>query len=157
GELTMRGAATLRRGWNGLRTELRAALRRSLRQPGFAVVAGLTFALGVAGTVLFFGVLDQVYLRPLPFPDPDRLGRLRVSLPTAGGGSYLANVMPDEVRFLAERARSFDRIVAQRAEQLTLLGEGEPLALRGASVSPGTLAVFGFHPEVGRLFDAEEE
>ncbi|MEO8504295.1 MAG: ABC transporter permease [Acidobacteriota bacterium] len=142
---------------DGLGSELNAAVRRLLRSPAFSALAVFTFALGIAGTTLLFGVLDQVYLRPLPFPQADRLVRVRVDLPTSAGASYLANVLPDEVRFLQSRSRAFDVIAAQRAEQLTLLGQGDPLAVRGASVSAGTLSLFGWHPVLGRLFTPSEE
>ncbi len=141
----------------GLRLEARGALRRLLRRPGFAAVATLTFALGIAGTTVFFAVLDQVYLRPLPFPQADRLVRLRVAIPTADGGGYLANVLPAEEVMLAARARTLETVVAQRVESRSLLGHGDPVALGGASLSPGTLALFGWQPIAGRLFTPAEE
>jgi predicted permease len=136
---------------------LRIALRGFARNPLSALTAVVALALGISGAVSLFSVVDASYLRPLPFHDPERLVRLRDSLPTAGGGSYVANMTPAQVLFLQQRAHSFDRITAQRGESPTLLGLGDPEVLGGASVSPGSLELLGMRPVLGRLFNSEEE
>lgn len=142
----MRRLRELNLGWRALR-----------KSPAFAVVGVLTLALGIGGTTAFFSVLDAALIRPLPFPEADRLVRLRATFVAAGGGTYLANLGPRDAAFLKERSRSFDVVTAQRVENFTLLGAGDPVRLPGASVSPGSLALLGVSPILGRRFTPLEE
>ncbi len=142
----MRRLRELNLGWRALR-----------KSPAFAVVGVLTLALGIGGTTAFFSVLDAALIRPLPFPEADRLVRLRATFVAAGGGTYLANLGPRDAAFLKERSRSFDVVTAQRVENFTLLGAGDPVRLPGASVSSGSLALLGVSPILGRRFTPLEE
>jgi putative ABC transport system permease protein len=59
--------------WDALRADLRYALRQIRKRPGFSAAAILTLAIGVGATAAVFAVVDAVVLRPLPYPDADRL------------------------------------------------------------------------------------
>src|SRR5262249_60257474 len=69
GPVRRTGASTMSTLWE----DLRLALRGLRRQPGFAAAVVATLALGIGGNVALFSVVDGVLLRPLPYPDPDRL------------------------------------------------------------------------------------
>ncbi|HEX7049880.1 MAG TPA: ABC transporter permease [Longimicrobiales bacterium] len=122
--------------------DLRYALRSLRKAPGFAGVAVLTLALGIGANTAIFSVVDGVLLRPLPYPEPDRL----VSFVEAGSykGAFL------EYR---ERAESFEAIAAYTPGQaFSLTGRGEPVRLEGAVVSAGLFSVLGAKPLLGRTF-----
>jgi predicted permease len=133
------------------------ALRSLRRAPVSTLLAVLTLGLGIGGSTAFFGLLDATFARPLPFPETGRLMRLLQAVPTADGGSYLANLTPRQVALLEQRVRSFDRITCQRYESFALLGAGDPVQVGGASLSPGSAELLGLKPVLGRVFDAREQ
>ena len=93
--------------------DLRFALRTLVRSKAFAAAALLTLALGIGGTCALFGVIDSVFLRPLPFADEDRLLRLQDF--TASPGGELATVNTSGRHFLeiAAQVRSLSGVTAQ--------------------------------------------
>ncbi len=140
-----------------MRRDFRYALRSLARNPGFAAAAIATLALGIGGNCAIFGVVEAIVLRPLPFPQPQRLVRLLDRTTTPGGQTYTANVMPARVVRIGAEPGLFDRLTAQRVERLTLTGPGDPERLNGASLSPGSLELFGVVPALGRTFLPDEE
>jgi putative ABC transport system permease protein len=126
--------------------DLRYALRTMRRNPAFAFTAVLTLALGIGANTAMFTVVRAVLLKPLEYPDPDRL--VRVS-----GGATVA-------RFEAIRnAKSFTGAGAFFGvmESVTLSGADGPESLKGVSVSTDFLRILGVAPLQGRSFRAEEE
>src|SRR5262245_2336090 len=109
-------------------TAFRLAFRGLIRRPAFAVVAIVTLALGIGANAAIFSLIDAVLLRPLPYPDPDRIvvpweynpefqGRL--------GLDRLPSSPADYVDF-AERNTSFDALASVRGDRINLTGAGEP-------------------------------
>ncbi|MDQ2870849.1 MAG: ABC transporter permease, partial [Acidobacteriota bacterium] len=139
--------------WN----DLRYAVRTLTKSRGFSAAAILTLALGIGGNFAIFSVVHAVFFRPLPFPEEHRLVRLYDATLAPGGQVYRGNLLPSRWEAIARRSRSFDRVTAQRPENLTLLGAAAPVMLDAASVSPGTLELFGVAPTIGRAFTREEE
>ena len=93
--------------------DLKFALRQLLKSPSFTVVALLTLALCVGANVVIFAVVDSILIRPLPFPEPDRLVTTINAYPKAGvprSGSSLANYYDRRAAIAA-----FARIAAIRA------------------------------------------
>jgi putative ABC transport system permease protein len=87
--------------------DIRCALRVLLRARGFATVAVLTFALGIGANTAVMGALRGVFLRPLPYPHPDRLIHVWATWPGgAGNFSFL------DYRALLDEARALDAIAA---------------------------------------------
>jgi putative ABC transport system permease protein len=134
--------------------DLRLAVRAFRRQPLYAVVAILTLAIAVAGVTAIFSILNTVLLRPLPYPDPDRLALIRDAwLPRFPEFS----VSPGRFFEWQARTRVFDAIAASRNDTVNLTGHGDPRRVPAASVSAGFFAVGGVAPAMGRVFTADED
>ena len=139
-------------------TDLRYAVRQLARSPGFTLVAVLTLALGAGANSLLFSVIYAVLLRPLPYPDPDRILSVglapedKASARSLGGQvshwAYLA--WQDESRSFAELAayRQAGPFDADRPG-------GEPIT--GAYVTRRFFALLGVQPALGRTFTADEQ
>ena len=135
-----------------LRQDIRYALRQLRLHRGFAVTAVLTLALGIGASTAIFGMARAVLLRPLPFPQPERLVRLFETNPrtdewSTSGPNYLD---------WRERARSFSGMAAFTGRNLALGGAEEPEMLRGASATHELFGVLGVRPVLGRTFTSDE-
>jgi predicted permease len=137
--------------------DLAYACRTLRRNPGFAIAAILTLALGIGGNTAMFTVIRAVLLKPLEYRDPDRLVRLSVDV----ARQNRQDVGFTKQRFEAIRsaAQSFTELGAFfiATENMTLSGGAEPLALNGARVSHDFLHILGVEPALGRSFLAEED
>ena len=135
--------------------QLRQAAHRLARDPGFSLLAILTLALGIAANTAIFGVVHGILLRPLPYPEADRLVIAGHSAP----GLDLAGIGQSEPLFLRyrEHNRSFSGMALFRSRSAALTGEGEPERLDGAQVSSGFFATLGVAPSRGRDFVVADE
>ncbi|MGH9161227.1 MAG: ADOP family duplicated permease [Vicinamibacteraceae bacterium] len=126
--------------------DVRYALRQLRRQPGFTTVALLTLVVGIGSNTTIFAVVSGVLLRPLAYPDHDRLVHV-----------HLGGYQP-QAQFLAFRERGKTmRIGAYRGgQELTLTGSHEPVRLMGARASAELLSVLGMPPALGRTFRDDE-
>ena len=132
--------------------DVRSAVRRLAAQRGFTVTALVTLALGIGANVAMFGIVYGLLLRPLPYPDPERLVRVGESSGGRGGVSSLTNrSLP-----LLEGAESFERLAAYQASSLEWAGPEGGVTLRGARVSPALFPLLRATPHLGRLFTDEE-
>ncbi|MDX1577486.1 MAG: ABC transporter permease [Gemmatimonadota bacterium] len=135
---------------------LRYALRRLRRRPGFSLVIVLTLGLGIGANTAIFSVVDGVLLDPLPYEDPDELVILRGDEGGIGTGSS-GTSFPDFVDFEAQ-ATSFDELAAWNEETYTLTGYGgEPLRLPLTRVTHDLFPMLGVQPAAGRGFLEEED
>ena len=134
--------------------DLKYALRLLLKSPGFTTVAILTLALGIGAVTSMFSVVTAVLLRPLPFPEPDRI--VAVGPRGARTGQLSSASAPDFFDYRS-RSRSFENLAAYTQTDMTLTGQGDPLHIRGAQVSSGFFEVLGIRPALGRTFRREEE
>jgi putative ABC transport system permease protein len=132
----------LKYGWRGL-----------VRNPGFALMASLTLALGIGATSAIFSFVDGVLLKPLPYRDADQIVQVWEQPP--GGGR---NVISTE-NFLDWRAQStvFSAMAAGTGGSMTLTGLIEPVLLRTGRVSAGYFDVWGVAPLIGRTFAPDED
>ncbi len=116
------------------------------KHPGFTVVAVLTLALGIGANTAIFSVVNSVLLRPLPYPNADRVVYL----------SEWSRDVPDLSIALAnftdwqKMNTVFDSMVAYRAENLNLTGQGEPQRLSVRQVTAGLFPTLGVEPIPGR-------
>ena len=134
--------------------DLRYVTRALLRTPGFFAVTVLTLALGVGATTAIYSVIDGVLLRPLPYPDPDRIVQLW-QVEEQGGRGQVSDPNYDDWR---AGTRSF-AAMAQFAGGgfISVTGAAEPVRVRAAVVSRDFLAVLGVRPIRGRAFAPEEQ
>ena len=137
--------------------DLRFALRQLRKSPGFALTTMLTLALGIGATTAIFSLINTVLLRPLPFPEQDRLvwtQQLDKSVAAQGIPESLS--YPD---FFDWRARnhSFEAMASYRHDSLTLTGSGTPQQLETQVVSSEFFRVLGVNPALGRTFVADDE
>ena len=126
--------------------DTRYALRTMRLQPAFAATAILTLALAIGGNTAMFTVIRAVLLKPLPYPDSDRLVRI------SGGAT------PFRFVEMKAAARSYTGIGAFTSEDSpTLSGAGEPEVLKGVRVSANFLQILNIEPLLGRGFRADED
>jgi putative ABC transport system permease protein len=130
--------------------DLRYGARMLLKQPGFSLIAMLTLALGIGANTAMFSVVNAVLLRPVPFPEPERLMLLV-------DGKGPANFAAADLRDLALQNRSFAQLGAYTTATFNLAGGSEPERVNGARVSAGLLPTLGVQPLYGRNLTAEED
>lgn len=130
--------------------DIRYAVRTLRQSPGFALVAILTLALGIGATTAIFSVVDAGLLRPLPYPDPQRLVWVGISFPGRFNGAELM-LFPDFVEW-AERNRSFASLAAYMPATVNLTGVEDPTRLHCVRVTPNLVDVLAIRPLIGRNF-----
>jgi predicted permease len=137
------------------RSPLFADLRRLGRRPAFLALALVTLALGIGATTAMFAVVHAVLLRPLPYPQPDRLVTVwtHSDLPQRQSGNPLSRTEAVEI---AARARAFSGFAAYGWGPATLLGGAEPQQVVAASVTQPFFDVLGVAPLLGRAFAVAE-
>ncbi|MBE7210445.1 MAG: ABC transporter permease [Gluconacetobacter diazotrophicus] len=139
-------------------TDLRYALRVLGRSPGFAAVAILVLALGIGANTAVFSVINAVLLRPLPYPESDRLISFNVRTPTMPGAALS---YPDYLDYRAAQKTFTDLAISDR-ETFNLsygpLGGGAaPERVNGLLASGNYLTVLGVPPVLGRNFSEAED
>ena len=134
--------------------DLRHAVRRLVREPGFTLAAVLTLALGVGANVTIFAVVEAVLLRPLPYADADRLFTLN-HRDERTGITKPFNAVGDYVDFAA-RQRSFDAFGAYGEGQATIFGAGDPFRVSALALTAGAFEALGIRPILGRGIRAED-
>jgi putative ABC transport system permease protein len=122
------------------------------RRPAFSLVAVLTLAAGIGANTAIFSVVHAVLLRPLPYPEPDRIVRLWEQS-EAGNRNDVSH--PNFIDWRAG-ARSFDALAEYSGGTQTVLGGQEAVFADVYTVSDGFFRVFGVQPAIGRTFVAEE-
>lgn len=134
------------------------ALRGLRREPGFALAAVLTLALAIGANVAVFSVVDAILLRPLPFPQPQRLLWMapKPSPCSLSCETYTADAYEE---FVAQN-RSFTSVAGYSpftsAENLRLTGRGEPQPVTGVGVTVNFFQSLGVSPVLGRQFEARD-
>jgi putative ABC transport system permease protein len=126
-----------------------------IARPGFTVVAALALALGVGANSVVFSVVNSVLLRPLPFPESDRLVAV-------WGVSERANT--DHFVFsypnfadVRDQIQGFEQAAAFEGYTAVVTGRDEPERLRGVVASAGIFPLLGVNPLLGRGFSADED
>jgi predicted permease len=136
-------------------SELRYAVRQLLKSPGFTAVAVVGLALGIGANVALFSVVNSVFLRPLPYHQPDRLVRLS----STHEAQQLRRVGFSYPRFQEVDARQqvFSDLALSGFNAFTWTGRGDPEQLIGLQASAALLPTLGLQPALGRNFSADED
>jgi putative ABC transport system permease protein len=130
--------------------DVRYAARLFGREPRTSLLSVLTLALGIGATTALFTLTNAWLLRPLPFPNADRLVAVWETIPSA---SIFENTPAPAVLFdWKARARAFDGLAAFTPSSQNLSGRGEPERLNGIVASPELLDVLGVRPALGQPF-----
>jgi putative ABC transport system permease protein len=133
--------------------DFKFAIRQLLKNPAFTAVAVLTLAIGVGANTAIFSVVNGVLLRPLPYPEPERLVRLSEAGRDWTGGpvSY-----PNFADWKAQQT-SFQHIGLYRDASYNLTGSGEPLRVMAGEVAADVFSALRVQPILGRVFTADED
>ena len=134
---------------------IRFALRLFIKNPAFSAVAVLTLALGIGANTAIFSIINAVLLRPLPYPDADRIMVLNES---AGPGQDFAVALPDYLDWRNDNT-VFEHLAATHKESRNLSGipGRDPERISGAAVTRNFFNVVGLSPEIGRTFSEDED
>jgi putative ABC transport system permease protein len=136
--------------------DVRYALRTLRCSPSFTFVAVLILALGIGANTAIFSVISAVLLRPLPFPDPERLVVLWEDRSAAGGYAQGMPAWADYDEW-QRRSRSFDGMAAIADVSYNLTGGGEPERLEASDTTANLFSLLGAQALLGRTFTAEDE
>jgi predicted permease len=132
--------------------DVRYGARMLTKRPGFALVAVVTLALGIGATTAIFTFVDAFLLRPLPYPEADRL-------------TVVFDVQPDledapasflEFKDWSAQSQSFEQMTALFHTSFNFVGREGPERVRGAQVAENYFALLGAHPLAGRGFSAAD-
>ena len=133
-------------------SDCRYGVRQLRKNPSFTALAVLTLALGIGATTSIFSVVYGVLLRPLPYPDPNRIMAV-FEVTSEGRPSRVADPNFDDFR---DQSRSFQAIAKYNDNVASVSGASQPTRTTVAGVSPDFLKVFGIQPILGRDFDASD-
>ena len=134
---------------------LRHAIRNLLRTPGFTAVAVLTLALGIGANAAIFSIVNGVVLRPLGYPEPDRLVYISSQFPTMGFEQFWVSV--PEYLELSERQRSFERIGAYTTGRSNLTAPDRPRRIVTGIVTASLFDTLGVSAGRGRALQPQDE
>jgi predicted permease len=140
--------------------DARYAVRGLRRNPLFTIVAVLTLAIGAGATTAVFGVVDAVLLKPLPYPDSERLVSIWHEAPGATGIADVSGGLLSSLSMgftYAEHNRVFEHIGLWNQGTANLTGVAEPEEVRTMAVSDGILQALGVPPLHGRWLSAADQ
>src|SRR2546428_2637346 len=134
--------------------DVRYGLRQLRRNPGFTAVAVLTLALGIGANTAIFSVVNAVVLRPLPYPQSDRLVWISKVIPALNAEVVVSGDYFDwrDQNKTLERMTAYDPAVS-----FNLTGRGTPAHIHAAGVSANFFQTLGVDPQLGRSFTHEED
>lgn len=136
----------------GLGQEVRVAARRLARRPGFSLAAIVTLGVGIGATTAIFSLVRSVLVRPLPYPEPDRLAIVW------GTDRDRETWLSDRELIEYERATSsFETLGAYRSLAVNLTEDADPDRVTAAAITAGALEALGARTAAGRVFTAAED
>jgi putative ABC transport system permease protein len=149
----------------GLLNDVRISIRTLTKSGAFTIAAVLTVAIGVGATTAIATIVDSILLRPLPYPDSERIVQV-ISYRTEGAAIVRAPSMARPfILGLSERSRSFSSVgtfdsfsnITRRRLTMTVAGQFGAAELHGTRISPVLFSMLGAHPQLGRVFAPGDE
>ncbi len=144
---------------DGVRQDLQFALRTFRRTPTFTVVAVLTLAIGIGANTAIFSAVDALLLRPLPYPEPDRLMTLSLTVPGHGDRPARDDVTWSYPKFVAlrESQRIFSDLTLWVSSEFTLRNGADVLRVSGEYIDAHYLPTLGVRVQLGRGFQPADD
>ena len=136
--------------------DLRYGLRTLRKSPGFTVIALLTLALGIGANTAIFSIVNAVLLKPLPFPESEKLVFMTSAFEKQGVTRNFATSYADFLDWRST-AKSFTAMASYHQDSFTLAGMDQPLHVSGETVSGDFFSILGTQPLLGRGFTRDEE
>ena len=139
-------------------SDVRIAVRHLMKSRGFTATAVLMLAIGIGATTAVFSIVQAVLLRPLPFPQSERLFSLADILQGADvGGNGEAGVTAPDIRAYTRDTQSFESLGGYQANTYELSGIGEPDQINATRMTAGVFPALGVAPLTGRFFSQQED
>ena len=140
---------------SALARDVRYALRGLVQRPGFSAVVITTLALGIGATTAIYTLLDAVVLRPLPYPNADRL--VYIEHPVPGVGTDMRwRMSVAGYFFFRKNSQALSNIAAYNRSEATLISADGAEGMRAAVISDNFFAVMGIRPILGRDFSTAD-
>jgi putative ABC transport system permease protein len=136
--------------------DLRYALRALRHNPAFTTVVVITLALGIGANTAIFSVVDAVLLKPLPYPDADRLVSLDTKVSGPGKDAFGSAMSYPDIQQLQALTTDFAGVAAYTYARYNYAGRGQASELAATVVSPNLFGVLGVSPAIGRGFTGAE-
>ncbi len=133
--------------------DVRLALRQLRKSPAFTLTTVLTLALGIGATTAVFSLVEGILLRPFPFPNPERL----VILGDRIGNGVSTPVTARDIGTYSKSASAFSSMGGYALGTYELLGGQFPEEISGARMTASTFATLGVQPQLGRVFNRQED
>ena len=141
-----------------LLSDVKFALRQLRNSLGFAITAVLMLAFAIGATTAIFSIVEGVLLRPLPFPDSNRLMVLSDHLEgvNVGGGDEVGVTVQDIIAYTRD-THSFSALGGYQFSGYELSGSGDPAQVNAARLTAGVFSALGTAPALGRVFTVDED
>ena len=137
--------------------DVRYGIRTLIKSPGFAIAGVIILGLGIGVNSAIFTVVNAVVLRPLPFPDADRIMRVWHTPPPKQFAFPTFSLSPANFADWDEQNEVFERMAIYRYGRRALTGSGEPAAVQVGRASADFLPILGVNPVIGRIFTKAED
>jgi predicted permease len=135
--------------------QLKQVSRRLARAPLFTTITLITLAVGIGANTVVFSVVEGVLLKPLPYPQADRLVGIWHAAPALGFDNL--NMAPYLYFIDREQSSTLEDVGMYNGDSFTITGVGQPEHVTGMDVTDGTLPLVGARPVLGRLFTRRDD
>jgi len=135
--------------------QFRYVLRALLRSPGFTIVTVATIGIGIGANAAIFSIVNGILLKPLPYPQPDRLVAVREISPVLDLKDL--QLAPADYFTFREENKTFERFGIWTSNRVSITGLGAPEQIPSVTVTADTLPALGIHPVLGRWFSNKDD